>query len=74
MSKLKLKNTSGTRDLRTPMATPLQPPRTRSGPDRRCASIKIVVCTFRLSVQVFIPLPDVRKPDVRKPNTPVLTF
>jgi len=27
------------------------------------------VCTFRLSVRVFIPLPD-----VRKPKTPVLTF
>jgi hypothetical protein len=25
--------TSGTRDLRTPVATPLQPPRTRSGSD-----------------------------------------
>ncbi len=40
MSKLKLKNTSGTRDLRTLVATPLQPPRTRNGPDRRCASIR----------------------------------
>jgi hypothetical protein len=32
--------TSGTRDLRTPVAMPLQPPRTRSGPDRRCAGIR----------------------------------
>jgi hypothetical protein len=32
--------TSGTRDLRTPVATPLQPPRTCSGPDRRCAGIR----------------------------------
>jgi hypothetical protein len=33
--------TSGTHDLWTPVATPLQPPRTRSGPDRRCAGIRI---------------------------------
>jgi len=32
--------TSGTRDLRTPMATPFQSPWTRSGPDRRYAGIK----------------------------------
>ncbi len=32
--------TSGTCDLRTPVATPLQPPRTRSGPNRRCAGIR----------------------------------
>jgi hypothetical protein len=44
-------NTSGTRDLRTPMATPLQPPRTRSGPDRRCAGIR----TSRVYPQVINP-------------------
>jgi len=32
--------TSDTRDLRTPVATPLQPPWTCSGPDRCCAGIR----------------------------------
>jgi hypothetical protein len=31
--------------------------------------LELTVCTLRLSVRVFIPLPD-----VRKPKTPVLTF
>jgi len=31
---------SGTRDLRTPVATPLQSPQTCSGLDRHCAGIK----------------------------------
>jgi len=43
--------TSGTRDLRTPVATPLQLPRTRSGPDRRCAGIR----TSRVYPQVISP-------------------
>jgi len=43
--------TSGTRDLRTPVATPLQPPRTRNGPDRRCAGIR----TSRVYPQVINP-------------------
>jgi hypothetical protein len=30
---------------------------------------KPTVCTLKLSIQVFIPLPD-----VKKPKTPVLTF
>jgi hypothetical protein len=37
---MKQQNTSGARDLWTPMATPLQPPWTRNGPDQRCAGIK----------------------------------
>ncbi len=37
---LKLLTTSGTRDLRTPVVTPLRPPQTRSGLDRRCAGIR----------------------------------
>jgi len=44
-------NTSGTRDLRTLVATPLQPPRTRSGLDRRCAGIR----TSRVYPQVISP-------------------
>jgi hypothetical protein len=46
-----LTNTSGTRDLHTPVATPLQPPQTRSGPDRCCAGIR----TNRVYPQVIIP-------------------
>jgi hypothetical protein len=41
--------TSGTCDLRTPVATPLQPPRTRSGLDRRRAGIR----TSRVYPQVI---------------------
>jgi hypothetical protein len=44
-----LRMTSGTRDLRTPVATPLQPPQTRSGPNRRCAGIR----TSRVYSQVI---------------------
>ncbi len=33
-------HTSGTRDLWTPVATPLQPSRTCSGLDRHCAGIR----------------------------------
>jgi hypothetical protein len=43
-------STSGTRDLRTPVATSLQPPRTRNGPDWRCAGIR----TSRVYPQVII--------------------
>jgi len=43
--------TSGTRDLRTPVAMPLQPPRTCSGPDQRCAGIRI----SRVYLQVISP-------------------
>jgi hypothetical protein len=43
--------TSGTRDLRTPVAMPLQPPRMRNGPDRRCAGIR----TSRVYPQVISP-------------------
>jgi hypothetical protein len=42
-------STSGIRDLRTPVAMPLQPPRMRSGPDRRCAGIR----TSRVYPQVI---------------------
>jgi len=40
-----------TRDLQTPMAMPLQPPRTWSGPDRRCAGIR----TSHVYPQVISP-------------------
>jgi hypothetical protein len=46
-----------------------------SHPERVVVSTNIVrvskpaVCTLRLSIRVFIPLPD-----MRKPKTPVLTF
>ncbi len=46
-----LGGTSGTRDLRTLVATSLQPPRTRSGPDRRCAGIRI----NRVYLQIISP-------------------
>ncbi len=46
-----LTKTSDTRDLRTPVATPLQPPRTRSGPNQRCAGIKF----SRVYPQVISP-------------------
>jgi len=52
------------------MAMPLQPPRTRVVvPTDVVWVLELVVCTLRLSVLVFTPLPD-----VRKPKTPVLTF
>jgi hypothetical protein len=43
--------TSGTRDLWTPVATPLQPLRTRSGPDQCCANIR----TSRVYPQIISP-------------------
>jgi len=43
--------TSGTHDLRTPVATSLQPPRMCSGPDRCCAGIR----TSRVYPQVISP-------------------
>jgi hypothetical protein len=49
----KLKYTNGTRDLRTPMATPLQPPRTRSGLNRHCAGIKISRVYHVISLGIY---------------------
>jgi hypothetical protein len=40
------------------MATPLQPPRTRSGPDQRCAGIRTSRVYPQVISPVFTPLPN----------------